>query len=205
MKRLVSFAIVAVLCAIGASGCSSQPAETSQAESVSSAGRGEDASQDHGPLQDDSDVEITVPAFIAGENASGELSDRDRQNGFKSARVNPDDSVTYTLGKSDHAAYVNQLYEGMVSAVEMLTDGQAYQSVRKVEHDDHFRTITITVDKGVYEDSFDALGIFSVGLLSCTYQVFAENEQEVRAEIQLKDEATGEIFQTTAYPDSLVS
>ena len=76
--------------------------------------------------------------------------------------------------------------------------------MRERNNNNNLSKITITADKNSFENGLDSLSVFSCGLASIMYQMF-DIGAPGKCTVEVKDSATGEIFQTTVYPDALDS
>jgi len=89
------------------------------------------------------------------------------------------------------------------SLEEIKTDG-TFPSVKDIDHNKSFSKFTMTVDKAAYENSMDAWSVIGIGITGMMYNLFnGEDMDKMKINIDIKDEATGEVFDTTVYPDAL--
>lgn len=162
------------------------------------------ASQDLGNVLTGT-VEITLPKeFIdlGGEEFDYTLTQEQKDNGFTDIKKNDDGSATYTMKKSDYKKYIAELKQTTKDSFDkMLADG-TYTTIEKIEYTDDFEKITIIANKEDFENSLDSFCILSCGLTSYMYQVF-DVDASGKCTVEVKDSATGEVFQTTVYPDAL--
>ncbi|MNZ90492.1 hypothetical protein D3C78_1094560 [compost metagenome] len=89
------------------------------------------------------------------------------------------------------------------SLEEMKTDN-TFSSIKDITHNDSFNLYTLTVDKASYEGSMDAFAAFGIGIQGVFYQIFEGiDPDKTKVTIDIKDEATGEVFDSITYPDAL--
>ena len=74
-------------------------------------------------------------------------------------------------------------------------------TIEKVEYTENFREITFSADKEAAESNLtDAIAVMSAGITVCVFQAYLA-EEEIKTTIYMKDETTGEVYDTTVYPD----
>ena len=204
MKKIVSIALVlclALVCVACGGAPSSSPASAS-GDSKSSSNSSENIEVDKGLL----DVTITLPASFFESFSTEETpynaetfaaSDTDAR--IKSIKANEDGSASFTISKADHKVMMKEMFDTIVNSADSLKAN--FPSIRGVEANDNCTEITLIVDKASYEDSFDSFAILSLQLQGAMYQAFngtAENDVLVN----IKDEASGEIFDTASLKES---
>lgn len=148
------------------------------------------------------DVELTLPASMIGKDANEELTEKNKANGFKAMKINPDGSVTYTISKSDYDKLMKEL-ENTVNKY-LLTIPNDYPSIKKVTLNKNMTESTFTVNKSEYEKSFDSVAALGVYIQAAYYQAFSGVPNEkLSLIIDVEDESTGETFKTYHYPDDM--
>ena len=91
------------------------------------------------------DVEITIPADYLDEGTTQEsLNLEVEEMGYKSATLNPDGSVTYTITKDQHAEMMKTVKESIDAGLEELMNSDEYTFV-SIEANDNYTEFTATV------------------------------------------------------------
>lgn len=203
MKPLV----IAAACIILLAGC--QPKEQTAAPTTSQAGGTETAKQegeaqkvqvDKGLLN----VEITLPASLFKNQDMDKVIEKAKADGVKDVTPNPDGSVTYKMPKSVHAEMMKKMEKNITDSVQDLKSGNSFKSIKDVTHNKSFSEFTLIVDKSAYEKSFDGFASIGLGMSGMYYQLFnGVSSEKLKVSIQIKDEATKEVFKTIVYPDAL--
>lgn len=132
-------------------------------------------------------VSITVPEeFIEEDTSEGiELTSEQKKQGFKSVVLNKDNSVTYEIGKGDYENALIQLKADTGRKLDELAASSEYPSVRKVEYNDDFSSVSLYVDKAIYTTGLDRFCSVSVYGWSGYYQAFAK--KDYKCELVIRD------------------
>lgn len=143
-------------------------------------------------------VDINVPAswFDEENPATDVLTQEQKDNGFKSAKVNDDGSVTYTIGKSDFNKYKEELKSSTVDTLKSIST--EYPCIKSVEFTDNFSEITLKVNKSEYENGLNSLSIPVAGFSANMYQTYTN--EPVKSEIKVVDMDTNETIEEATYP-----
>lgn len=143
-------------------------------------------------------VDITVPASMFTEEnpASAELTQEQKDKGFKSAVINEDGSVTYTMSKKAFKAYKSELLQSTQEQLNALPND--YTSIKTVEANDDLSQITLKVNKQEYENSMDYFCIYQAGVLCNICQAYTG--ETIQTVIDVVDQNSGETLNTATYP-----
>ncbi len=147
-------------------------------------------------------VDITLPAsMFEGQDMSTFDADAyaDEQ-GFISAKVNEDGSITVTMTKSKHKELLNEMASSMDANFAEFANGEDTPYIKEITHNNDFTAVTMKVDKAAYENAFDFTPL-AIGMSVAMYQAFTETEYHV--EITVVDVATGETINSITYPDAM--
>ena len=152
-------------------------------------------------------VEITIPKSIAEmmkeDDKPLELTEEQKNYGFKDIKNNSDGSITFTIANSKYKDYINELRQITADVFDnMLIGEQGFKTIKKIEYNKNFSEITLIVNKEEYNNSFESMAVFSCGLSSMLYQTFDVNAPQ-KAVITVKDIDTNETISQTVYPDAL--
>lgn len=197
MKRILI--VLIALCFLVVSGCSNAVSDTAGEDNDSNT-TGESIEVDKGLF----DVTITLPvSMVESENIEATIEEA-KGKGIKEVVVNDDGSLTYKMSKSVHGQIMKELRESLNETVEDLINGSDFTSIRDIKYNTNLTSITLIVDKGVYESSLDGFAVFGFGLAAMYYQLFdGVSPDNITVTINIEDFATGEVFQTIVYPDAL--
>lgn len=149
-------------------------------------------------------VEVTLPAsFFEGEDIDQVIANA-KEEGIGEATANEDGSITYKMSKSQHKEMLAEIKAAMIESVEETKNSEDFQSIKDITYNDSFSEFTMVVDKAAYENSFDGFAAIGLGMAGAYYQIYNGVEAEAyKVEISIKDEASGEVFDTMIYPDAL--
>lgn len=145
-------------------------------------------------------VDIVIPAICFDENnpASSELTQAQKDAGFKSAKVNDDGSVTYTVRKKSYEAIKEEMRLSTQKSFDKIVADS--QSIKSVECNEDFSNVVFKVNKTAYENSLDPISV-SLSSISCKlYQAYAGiPADEIKTVIAVVDEATAEVISNKEY------
>lgn len=202
MKKNCLLALSLCLCVILFAGCqktANNISSTDISESHSNSSDLEELEIDKGLL----DVKITIPASMAGENPSSTLTDEQKTQGFKSVTKNADGSLTFVISKSAHKKLMDDMKKTTAESLNSLITSGDYASYKKMEFNDDFSKITLTVDEEKFSNSFDSIGTLAIGTAAGMYQAFdGRDAAKLSVAIEVKSESTGKVFKTINFPES---
>lgn len=143
-------------------------------------------------------VDITIPASMFSEEnpATDKLTQKQIDYGFKSAKINDDGSVTYTMSKSAFNKYKKDLKANTESYLNSLN--KDFPSVTSVEFNDDFSEIKINVNRTEYKNNMDFMCITAAGLNANFYQAYTN--EKIITNISTIDDSTGEVIDSATYP-----
>ncbi len=192
MKKVLLFVLAAIMI-LSFSACSSK--ETSQNNTPE-----ESSTESTTPVVDENllTVDINIPAtwFDEDNPATDELTQEQKDNGFKSAKLNDDGSVTYTIGKSDFKKYKEQLQASTADSLNNISAD--YPCVKSIEFADDFSEITLKVNRAEYEDGLNSFVIPVAGFSANMYQTYTN--EPVKSDVKVVDIDTNETIESGTYP-----
>ena len=150
-------------------------------------------------------VELTLPAsFFEGQDLDQVIAEAKNEDGVSEVAINEDGSLTYKMTKAVHPKMMEKMKASAGEYIDSLKSGQSFASIKDVDHNESLTEFTLIVEKSAFEGSFDGFAAFGLGLQGMFYQAFDGVDQDkIRATINVKDEATGEVFDTIVYPDDM--
>lgn len=199
MKKYLIVLLTLVL--LGLSACSSteKTASDKQSDDAKKEEKSEAIEVDKGLLN----VEITLPAsMFEGEEAEKDIAEAEAK-GIKVTK-NEDGSVTYKMSKLKHNEMMKEIEAELTKNIADMKNGEDFASIQDIAYNKSFSEFTVTVDKAAYENSFDGLMVFGLGVSGMYYQFFKGiDSEDVKVNISVKDGATGEVLSEVVYPDAL--
>lgn len=143
-------------------------------------------------------VEITVPASMFDEDnqPSNELSEEQKEQGFKSVKINEDGSVTYTMSKASFKDYKEKLKASTEDTFNNL--GSEYSFIQKVDYDSNFSVVKLYVDEASYSQGLNFMCIMAVGYSANMYQAYTN--EEVKCTVEVYNNANSELIESATYP-----
>src|SRR5690606_22664325 len=149
-------------------------------------------------------VEITLPAdMFEGEDIEQVIADA-KEDGVKEVIQNEDGSLTYKMSKAKHKEMMKEMETSINETIEDMKTSEEYPSIKDITHNKDFTEFTVIVNKSEFENGWDGFAVFGLGISGAYYQLFnGVSEEDYKITISLQDEATGEVFDKTVYPDDL--
>lgn len=194
MKRIVSIIMVLSLI-IALTSCSGRSSEKKNSS--------DEESSESQVVVDESllTVDVNIPASFFDEEdpATAELTEEQKADGYKSAKVNDDGSVTYTIKKSSWKKILADYKEELIKSLNDIAASDDYPSIKKVTFNDDFTKIVLDVDKDQYENSFDSFANLTIYISVAYYQIFSQ--KEAACSIAARDISSGKTFSVANYPD----
>lgn len=158
------------------------------------------------------DVKITLPAELVelmeeddGDSSSDSDSsflDVSKSDSVLDAVKNSDGSITYTIDGEKYDDMLSEYKTTICDALsEIATSGET-PSIKAVTATDDMKKVTMTVDYAAYSNSFDSLMILAPVMYLDVYHIIAGvSQDDIRFDIDIVDEASGEIKDSCTYPD----
>lgn len=127
---------------------------------------------------DNTIVEITILSeYIEDDTTNGiQLTEAQKQLGYKSAVLNEDGSITYQIGKTDYDKEVARIKSDTETELQNLAASTDYPSIKNVEFAEDFTNVTLYVDAAVYKTGLDHLMSKSIFRWVGYYQSFAQKD-----------------------------
>ena len=192
MKRIVSILLSAALL-FSLVACGTQPAASQTGEPGAA-----DSATPEAPILDVEkelfDVKITVPGDLFGETTQ-EALDADADSArFHSAVLNEDGSVTFTMSKRQHKAFLEEIEASILDAMDAMPGSEEYPNITRVEANADFTvfTVTTTSEELSLQESFSVLGFYMYGGL---YHICA-GEAVDNIHVDFVNADTGEILES---------
>lgn len=150
------------------------------------------------------DVELTLPADFFEEQTPEEIEAAAKEKGVKEVIVNEDGSVYYKMSKSKHKEMQKEMKDNLISTIDDLVNSEDFESFKEITYNKDFTEFDVTVNIQSFENSFDAFGLMGLAFGSMYYSAFdGKSADDLKATINLFDEATGEKTDTIVFPDDL--
>ena len=145
-------------------------------------------------------VELTIPASYVGEEVTQEsLNTKVAEDGYKSATLNADGSVTYVMTKDQHKTMMDELKVNIDTSLAEYIGSADTPSITAIEANDDYTDFKATVSSDTLGlgESFTALTFMVYGAM---YNVFNGTEVDNIA-VSYINQATGEVIHTTNSAD----
>ena len=142
-------------------------------------------------------VEITIPAESAeyygfSFESQEEADAYAKEQGFKSATLGDDGSVTIVMSKSQHKKTMEELNKTIDEALQKMIGSEDYPNITAVEHNDNYTEIKVTTESEELSlnESFSTLAFYIYGGM---YNSFNGTPVD-NIHIDFINEASGEVI-----------
>ena len=199
MKRVLSVLICVGILG-GMCACSKETTITKSSEEVTTTTSVDDTKQtmDSDALNAIGDIDvdeglltvtITMPADLIGEISQEEIDKMVEENGYISATLNDDGSLSCTMTKE----MLEETAESYDKSFQESLDSGNYPNIISITHNDDFTDFTIeySADEGSLADSFFVLSLYAAGGF---YGIIAGNVPE-NVHVSYVNSETGDIIQ----------
>ena len=149
------------------------------------------------------DIELTLPADLFEGQTEDEIIANAKEEGVKEVKVNEDGTVYYKMSKSEHKKMMKAMKEGVVEGITEIVNSDDYPSIKEISYNKDFTEFDITVDRTAFDNSMDGFVIFSLAISGTYYNAFDGKSDDLKLTMNIVDEATGEVYDTTVFPDDL--
>jgi len=146
------------------------------------------------------DVTITVPKDFIGETTQEELDAKAKENGFKSATLNSDGSVTYVMTKAQHKEMLDGISNSINDALAELVGSDNTPNITDIKANDDFTSFTITT-KNEEPDLAESFTVLSLYMYGGMYSIFSGNEVD-NIHVDFVNAASGEIISSADSKDA---
>lgn len=149
-------------------------------------------------------VEITVAKEWLGEDVTQESLDLNvTENGFESATLNADGSVTYKMSKKKHNEFLEEMKKTTEESCNNLINGEdAIESFEKITFNDDLTKFDIYVDKETFSD-WDTFSTLVFYMCGGYYQAFnGVAGDDIDVEVNYIDNDTNDILESGKLSDS---
>lgn len=135
-------------------------------------------------------VEITIPSDYIGEDVTQEKLDAkvEQADGFKSATLNADGSVTYIMTEACHKKLMQDMVQQLDSSLADMVGSEDYPNVTAIDSSDDYTkfTVTLSSDTVSFQESIMALAFYMSGGL---YHYFSTGEPVDNINVRFIDQS----------------
>lgn len=160
-KKIVSWLLIATMTlSLAACGGSEEPAEeTAQAE---------DATEENESVEVDENLltmEITIPADFMEGTTQEDLNGSVKENGFISATLNEDGSVTYVMTKGKHKEFMASMTDEFNTSLAEMIESEDYPNITNIDANPDFTSFAVTTKSTELDmnESFSVLAFYMYG------------------------------------------
>lgn len=135
-------------------------------------------------------VEITIPSDYIGEDVTQDELDAkvEQADGFKSATLNADGSVTYIMTEACHKKLMQDMAQQLDSSLADMVGSEDYPNVTAIDSSDDYTkfTVTLSSDAVSFQESIMTLAFYMSGGL---YHYFSTGEPVDNINVRFVDQS----------------
>lgn len=140
------------------------------------------------------DVTITLPPDFAEEGATQAYYDEAaNENGWKSATLNEDGSVTYVMTRGQHKELMVEITESIETSLSEMVGSEEFPNIVSISANDDYTEFSVVTKSEALDisESFTVLGFYMYGGL---YHAFNGTNVD-NIHVEFINEATGQIIE----------
>ncbi|MFC0561336.1 hypothetical protein [Halalkalibacter alkalisediminis] len=148
-------------------------------------------------------VVITIPpSMIEGQDLEQLIADAE-EAGVREATENEDGSLTYEMSRATHNEMMKEMEERINENLEEIKESEDYPSIQDVTAHNSYSEFTLVVDQEAFENSLDGFAALGLAMTGMYYQLFnGDDPDHIKVTVHFENAETGEVFDTTVYPDA---
>lgn len=139
-------------------------------------------------------VRITIPTVYEEISSQKEAEQIKEKNGYESAVLEEDGSLTITMSRSRHEEMLRQFRESVDAAIREITSADDGSLIEKIEYNDDYSVFTVTVsgDEIGTADRQTAEELVMYGTL---YHIYSGNDTD-HIKVEYVSSETGEVIES---------
>lgn len=139
-------------------------------------------------------VTLTIPSdYVEEGTTQDQLDATAKEEGYKSATLNADGSVTYVITKAQHREMMDGISQGIDKSLSEMAGSEEYPTISRIEANSDYTEykVYLNSEEVGFSESMATLGLY---IFSGTYHVFNGTEPG-NVNIQFLSESTGQVIQ----------
>jgi len=146
------------------------------------------------------DVTLTIPAEYVEDETQESLDKSAEENGWKSATLNDDGSVTYVMTKKQHKQMMEEFTNNINESLQELCGSESYPNFVSVTAEDEFTKFTIVTksEELGLDETFSVMTFYMYGGI---YHIFNGTSPVDNIHVDFVNEASGEIISSSDSKD----
>ena len=169
-----------------------ETAEASAKEEAAESAEGADAPS--GAAKTEETVTVVIPTVYESVTTQEEAEKIRKENGYESAVLNDDGSLTIVMSRSQHDEMLDQFRKSVDEGIKEIIQAVEDSTIEKIEYNDDYSVFTVTVsgeELGLSErQAADELVMYGT-----LYHVYTGNDAE-RIQVDYVSSGTGEVIET---------
>ena len=174
MKR--KLVLLVVTCAMGLAACGSTSTTTAPSADVPAESSSVESSVAQSIQVEEKlfDVTVTLPASYSSNVTQEDLDKTAEQNGYKSATLNADGTITYVMSNKRYEEALNEYKESVNKSLSEMIGSESYPNFTDISVNDDCTEFTVTTKSTKLDlnESFSAMSFYMLGGF---YNAFAGN------------------------------
>ncbi|NLY37184.1 MAG: hypothetical protein GX046_08120 [Tissierellia bacterium] len=200
MKKFVSIILIVVLITSLTACGGNKEQNVNGANSTSVEEDSTTVKVDEGLLQ----TKVTLPATFFKETSEDQIKAGAEEAGYKSYKINPDGSVTYTMSKSKHKEILDEFSIGIQESIDDLLNENKetkVESFSDIKYNDDYSEFNIYIDSETH-NVFNNLYALAFYIQGAYYQIFKGiSPEDVNVVVNFIDNVSGDVMDSGSYRD----
>lgn len=147
-----------------------------------------------------SEVTLSIPSGIIGEQTQEDLNKLCEEYGFQSITLNEDGSATYVMTKEKHKEYMEQYKAELTKRLAELIGSESYPNFTDVKANENFTKFTITT-KSTELDMSESFSVMAFYLYGGMYNIFSGTPAD-NISVTFVNADSGEVISTSNSSES---
>lgn len=147
-----------------------------------------------------SEVTLTIPSGVIGEQTQEDLNKLCEEYGFQSITLNEDGSATYVMTKEKHKEYMEQYKAELTKRLAELIGSESYPNFTDVKANENFTEFTITT-KSTELDMSESFSVMAFYLYGGMYNIFSGTPAD-NISVTFVNADSGEVISTSNSSES---
>lgn len=147
-----------------------------------------------------SEVTLTIPSGVIGEQTQEDLNKLCEEYDFQSITLNEDGSATYVMTKEKHKEYMEQYKAELTKRLAELIGSESYPNFTDVKANENFTEFTITT-KSTELDMSESFSVMAFYLYGGMYNIFSGTPAD-NISVTFVNADSGEVISTSNSSES---
>lgn len=147
--------------------------------------------------------QVVIPQSFFSEEELDNIIKEMEVEGEVDVTMNEDGNLVYNMPKDEYDEMMEEFRDNIDDMIEDVLEDETLSAVNDISVNNRYNTFDVTVDRAVFEESFQGMFILGLGISGVMYQTFDNTSDSDSVTFNFIDQATGDVYDTVVYPDAL--